>query len=217
VFTGIVEGTGVALAIERREKDFRLTLDAGGLVESPRLGESVAVDGVCLTVVEASGSRLSFDVSQETISRTNFNQLRPGHTVNLERALALGARLGGHIMQGHVDCVGTLKRMEKVGEGYEMEVELPPEGMRYVVEKGSIAISGISLTVAARLERSITAALIRHTYAVTNLKTTTSGSTVNVEYDIIAKYVENLVKPYSAPPGGALSEDYLRLSGFIKK
>ena len=202
--------------VQRREKDFRLTVDCRSLVESPKLGESVAVDGVCLTVVEAAGALLSFDVSVETINRTNFKELAVGREVNLERALALGDRLGGHIMQGHVDCVGWLRRLSRMGEGYEMEVELPAEGMRYVVEKGSIAISGISLTVAARLERSITVALIPHTFEVTSLKTVTTGSTVNVEYDIIAKYVENLVKPYSAPSGGAITEETLRRGGFIK-
>ena len=216
MFTGIVAGTGVVHGVQRREKDFRLTVDCRRLVESPKLGESVAVDGVCLTVVEAAGSILSFDVSVETINRTNFKELAVGREVNLERALALGDRLGGHIMQGHVDCVGWLRRLSKIGEGYEMEVELPAEGMRYVVEKGSIAISGISLTVASRLERSITVALIPHTFDVTSLKTSTTGSTVNVEYDIIAKYVENLVKPYPPPPGGAITEETLRRGGFIR-
>lgn len=216
MFTGIVAGTGIVKKVLRRGKDFRLSVEVGSVVEAPVLGESVAVDGVCLTVVESSGGILSFDVSMETINRTDFKDMREGREVNLERAMAVGDRLGGHIMQGHVDCVGTLKNIDRVGEGYEMEVELPETGMRYVVEKGSIAISGISLTVASRLERSITVALIPHTFAMTNLKSKTTGSAVNIEYDIIAKYVENLVKPYAVPSGGKISEELLKNSGFIE-
>ncbi|MDH4184835.1 MAG: riboflavin synthase [Nitrospinota bacterium] len=216
MFTGIVEGTGIVRSITRHGQDFTIQVDPGQQVANPKIGESVAVDGVCLTVVEALGGLLTFHVSVETVNRTNFQELAPGQEVNLERALAAGDRLGGHIMQGHVDCVGRLLRMDRSGQGYEMEVQLPAEGMRYVVEKGSIAISGISLTVAARMERSITSALIPHTFAVTNLKTKSTGSTVNIEYDIIAKYVENLVKPYGVPPGGAITEDMLRRTGFIK-
>ena len=216
MFTGIVAGTGTVKSVMRRARDFRLVVKAGAVVEAPALGESVAVDGVCLTVVEAAGGDLAFDISQETINRTDFNEMREGREVNMERAMAVGDKLGGHIMQGHVDCVGKLRRLDRVGEGYEMEVELPEAGMRYVVEKGSIAISGISLTVARRLEQSITVALIPHTFVMTNLKSKTTGSTLNIEYDIIAKYVENLVKPYAGPPAGQISEEFLKKSGFIK-
>lgn len=216
MFTGIVAGIGTVKNVMRREGDFRLAIDTGAVVEAPSLGESVAVDGVCLTVVEANGGILSFDVSLETINRTDFKEMRQGREVNLERAMAVGDRLGGHIMQGHVDCVGVLKKMDRAGEGYEMEVELPREGMRYVVEKGSIAISGISLTVARALERSITVALIPHTFLMTNLKTKTTGSKVNIEYDIIAKYVENLVKPYTGSSEGRITGEMLKRSGFIK-
>jgi len=213
MFTGIVQGVGTIVSIRRREDDYTLEVDTDGHVPDPAVGESVALDGVCLTVVAASGAVLSFDVSAETIGRTAFTSAREGDRLNIERALALGERMGGHLMQGHVDSVGTVAGIERSGEGYVVEIGLAPEGMRYVVEKGSIAISGISLTVASKRERSITIAVIPHTWEVTTLNEKPAGSTVNIEYDIIAKYVENLVKPYSKP-GGGIDEEFLTRHGF---
>lgn len=216
MFTGIVAGAGRVKSIHRKGGDFTLTVNGVSCVADPVIGESVAVDGVCLTVVAHEGDSLVFDVSTETIERTNFRELSEGVEVNLERALAAGDRLGGHYVQGHVDCVGRILRLDRAGQGYDLEVEIPREGMKYIVEKGSVALSGISLTVSRVMERSITVALIPHTFSVTCLKNKTIGSTLNVEYDIIAKYVENLVKPYASSKCGNIDEDLLRRSGFIK-
>lgn len=214
MFTGIIEGIGVISSIQRNEDDFAINVETGSNVSDPQIGESVALDGVCLTVVKAVGSTLTFDLSVETINRTSFKTAKQGDRLNLERALKLGDRLGGHIVSGHVDCVGALTRVTPSGEGYEIEVELPDEGMKYIIEKGSIAISGISLTVAAKLERSVTVAIIPHTFEVTSLKGLKPGSTVNIEYDMMAKYVENIVKPYIGDGGGKIDRDFLSKHGF---
>lgn len=214
MFTGIIEGIGVISSIKRNEEDFSINVETGSNVSDPQIGESVALDGVCLTVVKAAGSTLTFDLSVETINRTSFKTAKEGDRLNLERALKLGDRLGGHIVSGHVDCVGTLARVTPSGEGYEIEVTLPGQGMKYIIEKGSIAISGISLTVASKLERSVTVAIIPHTFEVTSLKRLKPGSTVNIEYDMMAKYVENIVKPYIGTGGGKIDKDFLSKHGF---
>ena len=211
MFTGIIAGIGKIAAIRRGASDFSMDVDTAGAVADPVIGESVALDGVCLTVTAARGSALSFDVSGETVLRTAFKNIRDGDTVNIERAMRLGDRVGGHLVSGHVDCVGKMTRADPSGQGYDVEVELPPDGMKYVIEKGSIAISGVSLTVARKLARSVTVALIPHTWSVTTLSSKRPGSPVNIEYDMIAKYVENFVKP----EGGGVDEDILRRTGFI--
>lgn len=211
MFTGIIAGIGKIAAIRRGSSDFSMDVDTAGSVPDPVIGESVALDGVCLTVTAMRGSILSFDVSAETVDRTSFQNVRDGDTVNVERAMRLGDRVGGHLVSGHVDCVGKMARADRAGQGYDIEIALPPDGMKYVVEKGSIAISGISLTVAKKLARSVTVAVIPHTWAVTTLSSKRPGSPVNIEYDMIAKYVENFVKP----AGGGVDEDILRRTGFI--
>jgi len=213
MFTGIIEGTGVVNAIRRGAEDFSIDVDTGGVVSGPQLGESVALNGVCLTVVAARGPVLTFDVSVETINRTTFKDIKTGDRVNVERAMRIGDRLGGHLVSGHVDTVGRLTRVTPMGEGYEIEVELPAGGMKYVIEKGSIAIAGISLTVAAKKEKSVTVAVIPHTWENTSLGALTVGSTVNIEYDMIDKYVENFVKPEDKPDKG-IDRDFLARHGF---
>ncbi|MBI4667374.1 MAG: riboflavin synthase [Nitrospinae bacterium] len=221
MFTGIVAGTGRITSIIRRAEDFSLEVDAGGFVPEPVIGESVAVDGVCLTVTSARGQTLSFDVSVETLSRTSLGAAKPGNAVNLERAMRMGDRLGGHLVSGHVDAVGALVSASPSGQGYEVEVELPAEGMKYVIEKGSIAISGISLTVAQKKERSVTVAVIPHTWSATILPGLRPGGRVNIEYDMIGKYVENFMSAFhgagkSGPSGGEISEEFLARHGFLK-
>lgn len=210
MFTGIIAGIGKITAIRRGPSDFSMDVDTAGAVPDPVIGESVALDGVCLTVTAMRGAILSFDVSAETVSRTAFKNIREGDTVNVERAMRLGDRVGGHLVSGHVDCVGKMTRADRSGQGYEIDVELAPDGMKYVIEKGSIAISGISLTVARKLARSVTVALIPHTWSVTTLSSKGPGAPVNIEYDMIAKYVENFVKP----AGGGIDKDFLSLHGF---
>lgn len=210
MFTGIIAGIGKITAIRRGSSDFSMDVDTAGAVPDPVIGESVALDGACLTVTAMRGAILSFDVSAETVSRTAFKNIREGDAVNIERAMRLGDRLGGHLVSGHVDCVGKMTRADRSGQGYEIEVELAPDGMKYVIDKGSIAISGISLTVARKLARSVTVALIPHTWSVTTLSLKRPGSPVNIEYDMIARYVENFVKP----AGGGVDEDFLSRHGF---
>jgi len=214
MFTGIIEGTGTIVAIRRRADDYTLEVDTGQVVQSPVIGESVALDGVCLTVVASRGKILSFDISPETIARTTLKHSRAGDSLNIERAMRFGDRLGGHLVQGHVDCVGKITRVVSSGEGFEVDVELDRAGSKYVVVKGSIAVSGISLTVAEKKERSITIAVIPHTWQVTTLGQTSAGSTVNIEYDIIGKYVENLVNPFNTSGGGTIDRGFLSEYGY---
>ncbi|HJM83634.1 MAG TPA: riboflavin synthase [Nitrospinota bacterium] len=214
MFTGIIEGLGEIKSIRSESKSFSLDIDTGDVLENPSLGESVAIDGVCLTIEAWKHSIMSFDVSKETLNRTTFNDLREGNRVNLERAMRLGDRVGGHIVQGHVDSVGTLVKVATSGNGYEVEVEPKIEAMKYIIEKGSIAISGISLTVAKKNKRTFSIAIIPHTWETTTLKFKKQGSKVNIECDMIAKYVENLVKPFNVRSGNDIDESFLGNHGF---
>jgi len=187
VFTGIVEERGLVAATEGG----RLVVDARTVVRDSDVGASVSVNGVCLTVVERTDASLRFDLSEQTLERTCLGDLRPGDPVNLERPVTLVARLGGHLVQGHVDGVGQVTRVEGDGSGgARVSIRLPGELSRYVVERGSIAIDGVSLTIAAVDDDEITVALIPHTLAVTTLGLAAPGRRVNVEADVIARYVE---------------------------
>jgi riboflavin synthase len=187
VFTGIVEERGLVAATEGG----RLVVDARTVVRDSDVGASVSVNGVCLTVVERTDASLRFDLSEQTLERTCLGDLRPGDPVNLERPVTLVARLGGHLVQGHVDGVGQVTRVEVDGSGGSLvSIRLPGELSRYVVERGSIAIDGVSLTIAAVDDDEITVALIPHTLAVTTLGLAAPGRRLNVEADVIARYVE---------------------------
>jgi riboflavin synthase len=187
VFTGIVEERGrVAVA-----GDGRLVVEARTVVRDSDVGASVSVNGVCLTVVERTDASLRFDLSEQTLERTCLRDLRPGDPVNLERPVTLVARLGGHLVQGHVDGVGEVTRVDvDATRGARVSLRVPAELARYVVERGSIAIDGVSLTIAAVHGEEITVALIPHTLAVTTLGLAAPGRQVNVEADVIARYVE---------------------------
>ena len=191
MFTGIIEETGEVRAISSH----RLVLAVRTVsIDSP-IGASLAVNGCCLTVVQNTGDTLTFDLSEETVTRTSLQQLRPGARVNLERPVTLAARLGGHIVQGHVDGVGTIVEISAAGEGgAEITVGLPTALTRYVVQKGSITIDGISLTVARSDVTGVTIAVIPHTLGATTLGSAAVGDLVNVEVDVIAKYVERLME-----------------------
>jgi len=187
VFTGIVEERGrVAVA-----GDGHLVVEARTVVRDSDVGASVSVNGVCLTVVERTDTSLRFDLSEQSIERTCLGDLRPGDPVNLERPVTLVARLGGHLVQGHVDGVGEVTRVDADATGgARLSLRVPAELARYVVERGSIAIDGVSLTIAAVDGEEITVALIPHTLAVTTLGLAAPGRQVNVEADVIARYVE---------------------------
>jgi riboflavin synthase len=195
MFTGIVEGTGTvaALAAAADGSGARLQVDAPWLAGRLEPGESVAVNGCCLTVAEATAAGFAADLVAETLRRTALGGLAAGARVNLERPVALGGRLGGHLVQGHVDGVAEVLDRKPVGDGEEVRIELPPELERYVVEKGSIAVDGVSLTVAAVGPGWLTVALVPHTLEATTLGDRRPGDPVQLEVDVVAKYIERLV------------------------
>jgi riboflavin synthase len=187
MFTGIVVEQGEVV-----EPPPRLVLRAPQTASDAALGDSVAIDGCCLTVVAIDGDRLSFDAVPETLRRTTLGRLRPGTLVNLEPALRAGDRMGGHVVQGHVDAVGSLASAEPEADAVNMMFRAPEEVLRYVIEKGSISVNGVSLTVTAFDDESFSVSVIPHTRAVTNLGRLAPGDEVNLEADLFGKYVERL-------------------------
>jgi riboflavin synthase len=190
MFTGIVEERGTVHELTPT----RLSVDGRTVTADAEVGASMAVNGVCLTVVDRSDGRLAFDLSEETLRRTSFGRLAVGDPVNLERPLTLTSRLGGHLVQGHVDGVGEVTGMDRSPDGGAwMTVRAPADLRRYLVEKGSVCVDGISLTVAAQDRETFSVALIPHTMEVTTLGSARVGDPVNLEVDVIAKYVEALL------------------------
>jgi len=197
MFTGIVEETGVVERIQPTPKSIELTVRMKTCGRGLKLGASLAVNGCCLTVVKL-GSRgaarlAQFDLLKETWKRTNLQFAQRGSLVNLERPLRANGDLGGHFVTGHIDGIGKITRWERIGQDHMLDIAAPPEVMRYLVYKGSIAVDGISLTVAEVSERSFVVWIIPHTKAQTNLETAQSGDMVNLEFDLIAKYVERML------------------------
>ena len=195
MFTGIVEELGRALSMDSS----RLSISASTVLDDSRIGDSIAVNGTCLTITDISEDCLSFDVMPETLRRTNLGALEPGAPVNLERPLTLSSRLGGHIMQGHVDGSGTVVSITADKDAWIIEIRPPAELLPYIVDKGFIGVDGASLTVVDRLPETFTVSLVIYTWEHTTLSQRTVGKSVNLEVDILAKYVEQLVK------GGVLS------------
>ena len=203
MFTGIVEELGVVESLEDQGDAVRLTLRAPHVIIDARLGDSISVNGCCLTVAERDGETFTADVMRETLDKTSLGALEPGARVNLERAVTATTRLGGHIVQGHVDGTGTVVRREASEHWEVVEISLPPALSRYLVDKGSITVDGISLTVVSVStgstdEASFTVSLIPETLARTTLGFKQPGDPVNLEVDVIAKYVERLVAPHTA-------------------
>ena len=209
MFTGIIEGTGTVARLDAAAdgSGARLEVEAPWLAGRLALGESVAVNGCCVTVAEATAAGFAADLVAETLRRTALGRLEPGAPVNLERPLALGGRLGGHLVQGHVDGVARVLDRTPVGDGEEVRVELPPELERYVVEKGSVAVDGVSLTVAGVGPGWFAVALVPHTLEVTTLGRRRPGDLVQLEVDVVAKYVERLVQPWAGAPMRAGADD----------
>jgi riboflavin synthase len=201
MFTGIVEQLGKIKTIERQQESVRLTIWAPGIAEDVRLGESVAVNGVCLTVTDIDVPHIAFDAVYETMRKTTLGALLEHDPVNLERSLPMGGRLGGHIVQGHVDGTGRIASIRPVGNSWFVYVDAAPELMRYVVTKGSVAVDGVSLTVAEAEDRTFALSIIPHTWEHTNLQHKRAGDMVNIECDILGKYVERLLDGYVG--GGA--------------
>ncbi|MCF6524616.1 riboflavin synthase [Streptomyces sp. JJ36] len=202
MFTGIVEELGEVVAVENLGDSSRFRLRGPVVTEDARHGDSIAVNGVCLTVVDAGDGEFTADVMAETLTRSSLGALAAGSPVNLERPTVLGGRLGGHLVQGHVDGTGVI-RERTPGEHWELvRVSLPPELSRYVVEKGSITVDGVSLTVVEAGEEHFTVSLIPTTLDLTTLGRKQPGDPVNLEVDVVAKYVERLLGPGRTVPGG---------------
>jgi riboflavin synthase len=193
MFTGIIEELGRVRGVERRGEGVRMTVEARAVTEGTREGDSIAVNGVCLTALEVGRDSFAADGSRETLQRSTLGSLRAGSFVNLERAVTPETRLGGHIVQGHVDGRGRFLSAEEHGGSWTVRIGYPPELARYLVFKGSVTVEGISLTVAALSDDYFEIAVIPKTWAVTNLSHLRPGDDLNLEADIIAKYVERIL------------------------
>ncbi len=196
MFTGIVEQQGRVVSADTSDTGARFTIESRLITSDLEVGDSVAVNGTCLTAVTVDRDRFRFavDLVPETLDRTSLGAITEGASVNLERAMPASGRFDGHVVQGHVDGVGIVATLTRDGEGVRMGIDLPPSLLRYVVDKGSITLDGVSLTVAAVGETGIEIALIPHTLEVTTLGSRATGDRINVEVDILAKYVERLME-----------------------
>lgn len=213
MFTGIVTAVGTVNRLEPRGGDLRLSLDAGDLdLADVKLGDSIAVNGVCLTVVEHNHHQLAFDVSRETMDRSSLQQLSAGSAVNLEKALAVGDRLGGHFVSGHVDGLGKVVQRDAAARSWQFQIEVPAELARYIAEKGSICVDGVSLTVNGVTYNGFDINIIPHTFDNTVMRDYQIGTLVNLEVDLIARYLERLL------PGtdGGVTMETLMQNGFIR-
>lgn len=211
MFTGIVEELGSVKALRRDAGAARLTISASTVLGGTVLGDSISVNGVCLTVVDLDKNEFSADVAVETLKVTNLGDLKIGAKVNLERALQLSARIGGHLVSGHVDAVGRIRERRVEGNGWRIFIDAPETVLRYVIKKGSIAMDGISLTVAEVDNTGFSIAMIPHTAKLTTLGFKSAGDSVNLESDIIGKYVERLL---SGRVEGGVSLELLKQNGF---
>ncbi len=215
MFTGIVEEIGTVEKVVPGAKSSRLVIAADQVLEDTILGDSICTSGVCLTVTERSAHTFTADVMAETMRRTKLGQLKPGSPVNLERALRLDSRLGGHLVSGHIDGTGTIAAMQREDNAVWLTIRTEPQLLRYMVEKGSITIDGVSLTLAAVHEGDFQVSIIPHTGAQTTLLTQQTGDLVNLECDMIGKYVEKLLGVQAIPSKPAISEAFLREHGFF--
>ena len=194
MFTGIIEELGRVRSIEHRGQNARIVIEAHTVTDDTEQGDSIAVNGVCLTALDITPDSFAADVSRETLARSTLGSLMPGTSVNLERAVTPSMRLGGHIVQGHVDARGKLVNVSDLGESWTVRIEYPKEIARYLVFKGSVTVEGISLTIADLKDDYFEVAIIPKTWELTNLSELKPGDDVNLEVDIIAKYVERMMK-----------------------
>ena len=193
MFTGLVEGVGQVLDLGPRGEGSRLVLEAGPLAQGAQVGESIALNGCCLTVAEMDEGRLSFDLLHETLARTNLHALKAGSLVNVERAMPADGRFGGHFVTGHIDTTGVVRAWGPVGADYQLRVGISPGHGVYLVPKGCIAVDGISLTVAEVRDDEFSVWIIPHTREVTALRERLQGDLVNLEFDLLAKYAEKIL------------------------
>lgn len=215
MFTGLVEEIGTVQSIAKSTKSARITIKADKVLEGIKVGDSIATNGVCLTATEFNSSSFTIDVMAETMRRSNLKNLQPGQDVNLERALRLGDRLGGHIVSGHIDGLGRISSFEKEDNAVWITIDAEAEILKYIVQKGSIAIDGVSLTVAYVDESVFKVSIIPHTKDVTTLLRRKVGHEVNLECDIVGKYIEKLMgAKEQAPKHQGISFDFLSANGF---
>lgn len=215
MFTGIIEELGRVKAIHSTGETARITIHAPKIVSDVGLGDSIAVNGVCLTAVNFNQEEFTADVSAESLRRTTLGRLKSGSPVNLERPMQLNGRLGGHLVQGHVDGVAEYLGMNPEGDSYVLRFRPPASVARYVVEKGSITLNGISLTISRLTAKYLEVAIIPHTWKLTNLSTLVTGDFVNVEVDIVAKYVERLLgRDEAGGPEPTITTEYLKEQGY---
>jgi riboflavin synthase len=210
MFTGLIEELGSITAVGAGKDANQLKISAPRIAKKMRHGDSLAVNGCCLTVSSRRGNELVFDLLDETIARTNLKTLQPKQLVNLERALAAKERFGGHFVQGHVDCVTPIVAFQKGGADFRLEIEMPAEFAHYVVRKGSLAVNGISLTVAEVLPRSFVVWIIPYTKTHTNLDRAQTGDLMNLEFDILAKYVERILSGHLMPANNSALKNCAR-------
>lgn len=211
MFTGIIEALGKVVSIRPFKQGFDLTVDTGMDLSNDKIGDSFAVDGVCLTATVLEGSRFTALASAETVSRSTLGSLRPGSRVNIERAVALGGRMGGHLVLGHVDCMGNVVDKGSAGESTRMSFRFDKKFSRYIIEKGSIAIDGVSLTINGFTADTFDVNIIPLTAESVSLTLKTPGDRVNLEFDVIGKYVERLLKRED----DSTLEALLKKQGFI--
>ncbi len=212
MFTGIIEEIGKIKAVRRGSKSVELEIEAAKVLEGTRVGDSIATNGVCLTVTGLGSNQFSADVMPETMHRSSLGVLKPGDRVNLERALCLNSRLGGHLVAGHVDGMGRISDKKQDDNAIWLTVSASSEILRYIIEKGSITIDGVSLTVAYVDESVFKVSIIPHTQEETTLTSKSVGAVVNLENDMIAKYVEKLLGAHKSERG--LSLEFLQANGF---
>jgi len=216
MFTGLIQSVGKVHSLNRQGNSASLRIASELVNQDLQLGESIAVNGVCLTVTAWDKHAFCADVSPETLDCSNLGALRPNMLVNLERALRLTDRLGGHLVSGHIDCVATLSRRFQDENAVRLEFSVPPAALRYLVEKGSVAIDGISLTVNSVSEASFSVAIIPHSLEKTTLKDCREGAEVNIETDLLGRYVERLLAGKSeADQGQGISLEFLAKNGFM--
>ena len=214
MFTGIIEEVGRVAALARKNCNRRLTVSASQLTKGLKKGDSIAVSGVCLTAVEITSNSFAADLADETWKRTSFSRIRKDALVNLELPMRANGRFGGHIVQGHVDGAGKFLALDRIrgADDYWLRIQIPPELARYVIFKGSLCIEGISLTVARIEGTDVTVAIIPHTVKMTNLNSLKPGDPINLEVDLVAKYVEKMIKGESA--NSSLTVERLVREGF---
>jgi len=215
MFTGLIEEIGIVKSITRGRNSARITVLANRILIGSKLGDSIAVNGVCLTIDEMNSDSFSSDMMFTTMEKTNLGKLTSGGKVNLERAMALGERLGGHLVSGHIDCTGTILNKRESDIAIVLEILPPVEYMPYIVSQGSVALDGVSLTVAKKEEKSFSVSLIPHTAKETIIAAKKSGDSLNIETDIIGKYIESLILKNKINKGSKIDTAFLAEHGFL--